>query len=74
MKHYIVVDEVEENICVLLFDDGRKIHLPKSMLPKGTKEGTVLSMTFEIDEAEQKRRVAEITSIQERLLKRTREK
>jgi hypothetical protein len=69
--HYAAVDEVEENICVVLFDAGWKLHMKKETLPPGTKEGTVLKVSFEIDAAEQARRVSEIQDIQTRLLSRT---
>ncbi|MEK8023016.1 MAG: DUF3006 domain-containing protein [Candidatus Hydrogenedentota bacterium] len=71
-SHHVVIDEVEEDIYVLLFDDGMKLHLKENMLPPGVREGTVLKVTLEIDEVEQKRRIAEIADIQQRLLKRTR--
>lgn len=71
-QHFAVIDEVEEGICVLLFDDGLKLNLSSKMFPKGTKEGSVLKVTFELDPEEEKRRIKEITDIQQRLLKRTR--
>jgi hypothetical protein len=68
---YAVVDEVEEGVCVVLFDAGWKLHMKRETLPAGTKEGTVLKVTFEVDAAEQARRVSEIQDIQTRLLNRT---
>jgi len=71
-QHYAVIDEIEEGVYVLLFDDGLKLNLSSKMFPKGTKEGSVLKVTFELDPEEEKRRISEITDIQQRLLKRTR--
>ncbi len=69
---YAVVDAIEEGTCVVLFDDGPKLHLEASFLPAGVKPGTVLRVTFEVDEAEQARRVGQIQDLQTRLLNRTR--
>ena len=71
---FIVVDEVEEDTFVLLIDDGPKIHLERNFLPEGTREGTVLRLTLEIDEEERGKREQEIGDLQERLLKRTRDR
>ena len=72
--HYAVVDAVEEGTYVVLFDEGLKLYLSKKFLPKGTTEGSVLKVTFELDKEEEERRIGEIRSLQERLLKRTRER
>lgn len=73
-SHYAVIDEIEEGTYVVLFDEGLKLHLSGKMLPAGTKEGSVLKVTFELDEAEKERRVKSIQEIQERLLQRTKNK
>jgi hypothetical protein len=70
---HAVVDAVEEGTYVVLFDEGLKLHLSRKHLPKGTTEGSVLKVTFELDPAEEERRIGEIRSLQERLLRRTRE-
>lgn len=70
-SHYAVIDEVEEGTCVLLFDEGLKLNLDPKWFPPGTKEGSVLKVTFEIDEAERERRISDITALQQKLLKRT---
>lgn len=74
VSHYAVIDEVEDGLNVVLFDDGEKLHLESKMLPAGVGEGTVLKVTFEIDDAEREKRESEISDIQERLLKRTRDR
>ena len=73
MKQYVVVDRIEEGICELIFDDGHQITVAKAALPKGTREGSVLSVAYELDEEERKRRIGDISEIQQRLLKRTKE-
>lgn len=73
MQQYAVIDEIEEDICVLIFDDGYKLHMNRKRLPSGVREGSVLRITIEIDAEEEAKRVKEITDIQQRLLKRTRD-
>jgi len=70
--HYAVVDEIEESTYVVLFDEGPKLHLSGNFLPAGTKEGSVLKITIELDEAEKERRIAKIQDLQTKLLDRTR--
>ena len=72
--HHAVVDAIEEGTYVVLFDEGLKLHLDRKYMPKGTTEGSVLKVTFELDPEEEERRVGEIRAMQERLLRRTRER
>lgn len=69
---FAVVDEIEEDLLVLVFDDNRKLTWPRKEAPAGTREGTVLRITLERDEEERKRREDKIRSLQQRLLERTR--
>lgn len=72
VTRYAVVDEVEDDLRVLVFDDGPKVTVKAAFLPPGADEGKVLKCTIEIDEAERGRRREEIVSLQEKLLARTR--
>jgi len=62
---YYVVDRIEGRIAVVVADDDRTFDVPRSQLPKGSREGTVLRAAddepdwskAEIDEAEGHRRV-----------------
>lgn len=71
-SHFAVVDAIEEDTVVLLFDRGPKLHLDRSFLPAGTRESTVLRVTFAVDEEEKARRVGALQDISQRLLDRTR--
>jgi len=70
---HAVVDAVVEGTYVVLFDEGLKLHLDRKYMPKGTTESSVLKVTFELDPAEEERRVGALRAMQERLLRRTRE-
>ena len=45
----LTIDRFEgrrKEVAVLLTGDGRSINLPRDLLPKGAREGDVLSMTL----------------------------
>lgn len=46
MKYY-VIDRFEENLAVCESNDGKFIHLPKSILPPDISEGSVIKETDE---------------------------
>jgi hypothetical protein len=47
-----VIDRFEGNVAVLLVGDNEvKVDLPKALLPKGSKEGSWLKLTIELDQA-----------------------
>ena len=46
-----VVDQLEESTASIEVDGDRMITVPQRMLPKGVREGQVLRVTIEIDEA-----------------------
>lgn len=71
-SHFAVVDAIEDDTVVLLFDRGPKLHLDRSFLPPGTRESTVLRVTFAVDDEEKARRVGAIQDLSQRLLDRTR--
>jgi hypothetical protein len=62
MDHLWIIDGIEEGIARIEEDGGRIIHLPRSLLPSGAREGQILRVTstpsqgrteliIEIDEA-----------------------
>ncbi|HHU49956.1 MAG: DUF3006 domain-containing protein [Caldicoprobacterales bacterium] len=57
-----VVDRIEGQIAIVLFgDDEIKADIPLVLLPEGTKEGSHLNITFELDpasEAGQREKIA----------------
>jgi hypothetical protein len=44
-----VLDRIENDMCVLEFEDGRLIPFPKDELPQEVREGDVLTISFQID-------------------------
>ncbi|HEY4303672.1 MAG TPA: DUF3006 domain-containing protein [Gemmatimonadaceae bacterium] len=56
------IDSIEENAASIELPDGKMIHLPVSLLPKGAKAGQMLRVTLEIDEAATKRARRESSS------------
>ena len=54
-----VVDQMEEGTASIEVDGDRMITVPQQMLPKGVREGHVLRVTIEIDEAGTQRGLAE---------------
>ncbi|MHC5540405.1 DUF3006 domain-containing protein [Singulisphaera rosea] len=70
MKHSLSIDRFEGTLAVLLTEDGDQINVPKSMLPKGSKAGDVLTLTLERDEAAT-RQVADKTAQVQAELRKT---
>jgi hypothetical protein len=56
VQHW-VVDAFEEHTASIELDGGKMIQIPKSLLPRGTKQGDVLCVTIEIDAPATKRAV-----------------
>jgi hypothetical protein len=54
-----VVDSIEEGVASIELPDGRMVQLPTTVLPRGAKQGQILRVTFELDEAATKRAIAE---------------
>jgi hypothetical protein len=57
------IDRIDEGIAVLVDqeDDTCRFSLPANLLPKGSREGDILTVTFERDEdatAEAKKKIA----------------
>ena len=58
-KHRWVVDSIEESAASLEVDGDQLITVPRSLLPNGTRQGHVLTVTIEIDEAATKQALAD---------------
>ncbi len=57
------IDRIDEGIAVLIDpdDDTCRLRVPVSLLPEGSREGDILTVTFERDEAataEAKKKIA----------------
>lgn len=60
MTHLLraTVDSFEENLVVLLFDDGEKVVWPKDKLPYDVKEGQIVWLSFFKEAAEKQKKLA----------------
>jgi hypothetical protein len=78
---YYAVDRIEGRIAVLVDDGGMPLDAPRSSLPAGAREGSVLRVPIdrdgnpdwslvEVDEAERQRRLKEARETLNRLRKR----
>ena len=69
-----VIDRFEEENAVVLFgDDETKVDIPKKLLPKGSKEGGWLNISFELDQEGEKNQREKIESKLERLKRKGKE-
>jgi len=44
-----IVDRIEGDVAVVLFEDGGRAYLPAAHLPPGAGEGTVLHVAWTVD-------------------------
>lgn len=64
------LDRIEDNdLAVLVTDDGQEIHLPKALLPGGAKAGDVLKCSLEVDPAATKALKDDAKALQQDLKK-----
>jgi hypothetical protein len=63
-----VVDRIENHIAVVLFgDEETAVDIPLALLPEGTKEGSFLKVTFELDPAGEQAQREKISGLLEKL-------
>jgi len=67
------VDRIEEGIAVLIDreDDTRHISIPAPLLPPGTREGDILTLTLACDEEATAAARARVAGLIEKLSKRS---
>jgi len=56
----LIIDRFEGSFAVVEYKEGHTFNLPRSLLPPGSKEGNVLTLTITIDDestASRKRRI-----------------
>ncbi len=57
----------EKEIAVLVGDDNLTINVPKSILPKGSKPGEILTLSFKLDIAATKELAVETKRLQDEM-------
>ncbi len=68
------IDRIEGDLAVIIFDQGGEFIIHTDYLPKGWHEGSIVKIGITLDKAEEKKRLEEVKGLQDRLLKRTKEK
>ena len=48
----VIIDHFEDDFAVLELENGSYVNIPKEIIPSGTDEGTVLSITVNREETE----------------------
>lgn len=68
MEVRFFVDRMEDDVAVLMHADGTDFaEMPRSLLPKGTKEGTWLKASFTIDKEAAKNARKEVADLYDSL-------
>ena len=66
-----VIDRFEGDYAVVLFgDEEMKVDIPKVLLPEGSKEGSWMNVSFELDIKETKKRKDRIQTKLDKLIKK----
>lgn len=66
-----VIDRFEGDYAIVLYgEDEIKVDIPKALLPEGSKEGSWLNVSFELDIEETKAREDRIQSKLDKLKKK----
>ena len=69
-----VIDRFESNVAVLLVGDKEvKVDFPKILLPKGSKEGSWLKISIELDQAGTAKQTEKIEGMLDKLKNKQRE-
>ncbi len=55
-----IVDRVEDDVAVVIFEDGGRAYLPAAQLPPGAGEGTVLTVTWAVETGTSAQEAAEL--------------
>lgn len=66
----VIVDRIEGKIAILEVEGEFFMECPKKYLPNGTKEGSILKMTLEIDKIKEQQQKDKVRALQEKLKKR----
>lgn len=64
-----IIDRIEDEVAVLVFEDGGRAYVPAAHLPAGAGEGTVLLVTWTVEDGGG----AEVAQMIDRLRRRTEE-
>lgn len=69
----LIIDRIEGDTAVCETEEGKMVELPRSLLPPGAREGSVLlpeGNDYRLDLAEEERRRDRIKNLQNRLWKK----
>lgn len=66
-----VIDRLEGNFAVLLFDEEEiKVALPRQLLPAGAREGSWLTVNLELDQERTQKQEEKIVGLLDKLKKK----
>ncbi len=63
-----VVDRFEGKIAIIELEGEFFMEIPRKFLPKNTKEGDVLEITFKINKELKEKKISKIQELQKKLL------
>ncbi len=53
----IIIDRFEGDFAVVEMEDKTTVNIPKQIIPRGAKEGTVISIEIDHSETEKRRQI-----------------
>ena len=72
-KSEAVVDRIEGDLAVVETEWREMVNIPLQHLPKGTREGNVIDITFRLNPEKEKKRRKDIIKLQQELLRRSKQ-
>ena len=72
-KSEAVVDRIEGDLAVVETEWREMVNIPLQYLPKGTREGNVVDITFRLNPEKEKKRRKDIIKLQQELLRRSKQ-
>jgi hypothetical protein len=72
-KSEAVVDRIEGDLAVVETEWREMVNIPLQYLPKGTREGNVIDITFRLNPEKEKKRRKDIIKLQQELLRRSKQ-
>ena len=67
-KIQVVVDRIEDNIAIIELPDMNSIDIDIKYLPSKTVEGSVIDVTFELNDIDKNKIIDEVKQLQNELL------
>jgi hypothetical protein len=72
-KSEAVVDRIEGDLAVVETEWREMVNIPLQYLPKGTREGNVIDITFRLNPEKENKKRKDIIKLQQELLRRSKQ-